>query len=334
MGGILHFGLPVGGSWGGKDGPSGSSSSARRGGCSSERAASRRSSTSTAARLGAMDSQRRPQWSLLAAGAGGGGALLAEKSTQLPLDACDGIRDEDSPASTSGKASSWPFAVLSHIGQSKGVDVGAIVRERSTGIPFPKSLHDDCGSVQILGGVGMRGKSLAKLKTIKIYAFGLYIDPKTLVRELGAKYAGADPASLKNSEAFYKDLVRRNLDISLRLVIHYNGLSMGDVRGVFEKSLRKRLVKVGGNVNGPDLKTFAGMFDETMKIGRGTTITFRCSSGRLTTHVNGRKLGVINSAPLCRALLDLYVGDQPTSKATKEMFGQSVAMLIKAHASS
>jgi len=59
---------------------------------------------------------------------------------------------------------------------------------------------------------------------------------------------------------------RENLDMRVRLVVHYNGLSVGAVRDVFEKSLGLRLQKMNPNTDYHCLKTFGSHFTEDIAI--------------------------------------------------------------------
>jgi hypothetical protein len=52
----------------------------------------------------------------------------------------------------------------------------------------------------------------------------------------------------------------------VRLVLHYNGLSIGAVRDVFEKSLGLRLQKMNPNTDYHCLKTFGSYFNEDIPI--------------------------------------------------------------------
>lgn len=58
--------------------------------------------------------------------------------------------------------------------------------------------------------------------------------------------------------------------------------------------------------------------DNAMMVRRGSTIMFSRSGGNtLTASAGTHVLGTVVSGSLCRALFDLYVGDQPVSKAAK-----------------
>jgi hypothetical protein len=86
----------------------------------------------------------------------------------------------------------------------------------------------------------------------------------------------------------------------VRLVLHYNGLSIGAVRDVFEKSLGLRLQKMNPNTDYHCLKTFGSYFNEDIPIPAGTKIDFcQTSDGQLITEIDGRQIGAVKSKDLC-----------------------------------
>eukprot|EP00897_Mesotaenium_endlicherianum_P003827 jgi/Mesen1/3472/ME000195S02616 len=169
---------------------------------------------------------------------------------------------------------------------------------------------------QVLAGVGVRNKSIVRVKTINIYAFGVYVRPGRLRAELGDKYAGVPPEELKLREDFYDTMLSRELDMTVRLVVHYRGLSME---------------MIAGNSDDPGLKTFGHYFSQTIDLSRGTVIDFRWQpGGRLQTEIGGKKMETIVSPHLCRAFFDLYIGDPPVSVSAKQDIGLAVARMLSA----
>nr|AAC14521.1 hypothetical protein [Arabidopsis thaliana] len=93
--------------------------------------------------------------------------------------------------------------------------------------------------------------------------------------KLGRKYASVPASKLDKCDDLYKDLLREDIVMSVRLVVNYNGLKINTVRDVFEKSLRARLVK-------------------------GTIIDFRrTEDGQLITEIGGNLIGAVRSKDLC-----------------------------------
>uniref|UniRef100_A0A0D9VLS9 Chalcone--flavanone isomerase n=1 Tax=Leersia perrieri TaxID=77586 RepID=A0A0D9VLS9_9ORYZ len=120
--------------------------------------------------------------------------------------------------------------------------------EPKTGIKFPTFLDDNSNpTAEVLVGMGFRSMRIMRVKNLNLYAFGLYIQPDSICKMLGPKYASVPVAELKDHPDFYEDLLRENIHMTVRLVVSYNGLSIGTVRDAFEKSLCFRLQKLMGN---------------------------------------------------------------------------------------
>jgi hypothetical protein len=177
--------------------------------------------------------------------------------------------------------------------------------------------------------MGFKGVKVMRVKNLDLYAFGLYLQPNTISEKLGPKYASVPTINLKDNPDFYDDLLRENLPMRVRLVLHYNGLSIGAVRDVFEKSLGLRLQKMNPNTDYHCLKTFGSYFNEDIPIPAGTKIDFcQTSDGQLITEIDGRQIGAVKSKDLCRALFGMYIGDSPVSLQAKKDIAQNVAGLI------
>uniref|UniRef100_A0A0E0L928 Chalcone--flavanone isomerase n=1 Tax=Oryza punctata TaxID=4537 RepID=A0A0E0L928_ORYPU len=202
--------------------------------------------------------------------------------------------------------------------------------EPKTGIKFPAFLEDNSSpSTTVLVGMGFKGVKVMRVKNLDLYAFGLYLQPNTISEKLGPKYASVPTINLKDNPDFYDDLLRENLPMRVRLVLHYNGLSIGAVRDVFEKSLGLRLQKMNPNTDYHCLKTFGSYFNEDIPIPAGTKIDFcQTSDGQLITEIDGRQIGAVKSKDLCRALFGMYIGDSPVSLEAKKDIAQNVAGLI------
>ncbi|KAL4650607.1 hypothetical protein ACB092_01G099600 [Castanea dentata] len=184
--------------------------------------------------------------------------------------------------------------------------------EPRTGIEFPMILDNiltgeknSSLSSEVLVGTGSRTMKIIKIKSLKVYAFGFYIHPYSVCEKLGPKYASISVDELNKCHDFYQDLLRENINMTVRLVVNCNGMKINTVRDAFEKSLRARLVK-------------------------GTTIDFRqTADGQLITEIGGNQIGAVHSKDLCRAFFDMYIGDVPVSEQTKEEIGKNVANLIR-----
>ena len=72
---------------------------------------------------------------------------------------------------------------------------------------------------------------------------------------------------------------------------------------------------------------------ESIKTGKsvkkGTVLVFtRDQAGYLCAKADQHDLITVQSKPLCDAIFDLYIGDQPVSKKAKRMTGESFARLV------
>ncbi|KAK9131394.1 hypothetical protein Sjap_011881 [Stephania japonica] len=209
--------------------------------------------------------------------------------------------------------------------------------EAATGIEFPKTLQnclagdsDSCLTTEILVGTGSRSTRVMRIKTLRIYAFGLYVHPASVCRKLGPKYASMPVSELNNQLNFFEDLLREDIDMTVRLVINFNGLKVNSVRDTFEKSLRNRLSKVNPQTDYQCLRTFTSYFTEDIPLSVGTTIDFRqTAKGQLITEIGGKQIGTVVSKDLCRAFFDMYIGDMSGSIHTKEEITRNVASIIR-----
>ncbi|BAF10210.1 fatty-acid-binding protein 2 [Oryza sativa Japonica Group] len=203
--------------------------------------------------------------------------------------------------------------------------------EPKTGIKFPTLLEDNSNPTsEVLVGMGFRSMRIMRVKNLNLYAFGLYIQPDSICKRLSPKYASVPVSELKDHPDFYEDLLRENIHMTVRLIVSYNGLSIGTVRDAFEKSLCFRLQKMNPNTDYHCLKTFGSYFSEDICIPAGTKIDFRqTSDGQLITEIDGKQIGAVQSKDLCRAFFDMYIGDPPVSVETKQDIAQNVGGLIR-----
>ncbi|XP_024517125.1 fatty-acid-binding protein 2 [Selaginella moellendorffii] len=212
-------------------------------------------------------------------------------------------------------------------------DLTKTVVEPHSGVQFPLHLLGLEGNglqlSQVLGGVGVRCRQLMKIKSINLYAFGMYVHPESLRAQLGEKYAGVSPSDLKFRSEFYDDLLRHEVSLTVRMVVLYKGLTVDLVRSAFQVSLRNRLRKIKGAEDDEGLQIFCSYLSGDLKIHKGTVIDIHWQpGGRLQTVVDGRRVGTIFSENLCRAFFDLYIGDPPVSSSAKHSIGESFARIL------
>ncbi|PNX72534.1 fatty acid binding protein 2 [Trifolium pratense] len=171
------------------------------------------------------------------------------------------------------------------------------------------------GKRVVLVGTGYKNMTIVKIKTLKVYAFGFYVHPYSLCEKLGPKYASISADELDNHNDFYQDLLREDINMTVRLVVNYKGMKINNVKefvsflepivqnsdyynlnqiedewsrlallmlccslGIeiaFEKSLRARLVKTNPSTDFDCLWTFGSYFTENISIPLGTVIEFK-----------------------------------------------------------
>lgn len=209
--------------------------------------------------------------------------------------------------------------------------------EPRTGIKFPKLLDNLLAGgkntnimSEVLVGTGSRTMKIIKIKSLKVYAFGFYVHPYDVCAKLGSKYASILAGEVNKCHDFYKDLLREDISMTVRLVVNCNGMKINTVRESFEKSLRARLVKTNPDTDFNCLATFGSLFAQDIPLHAGTTIDFRqTADGHLITEIGGNQIGAVHSKELCTAFFDMYIGDVPVSEQAKEDIGRNVANIIR-----
>lgn len=222
-------------------------------------------------------------------------------------------------------------------GGLKAESLNETVVEPKTGFKFPMVMSREicqdeaiATNSQVLAGVGVRNVTVVKLKTIKIYAFGFYIKVDKLKSQLGEKYATVPPDELKHDSCFYEDLLRHDLEMTVRLMIHKRGLKMGMVRSAFDASLKNRLKKIKGVEADEGLNIFNSYFSENLLLSRGSIVDFQwIPGGQLRTEIDGRLIGTIHSHDLCRAFFDIFIGDPPVSLKAKQDIGEKLGHMLR-----
>lgn len=208
--------------------------------------------------------------------------------------------------------------------------------EPRTGIEFPMILdsipageRNSNLNSKILVGTGSRSMKIIKIKSLKLYAFGFYIHPYSVCKKLGTKYSSMPISEVNKCQTFYEDLLREDINMTVRLVVNCNGMKFNTVRDAFEKSIRARLLKTNPNTDYHCLSKFGSIFTRDVPLPMGTTIDFhRTADGNLITEIGGNKIGSVQSRDLCRAFFDMYIGDLPVSELAKDEIGKNVADII------
>ncbi len=192
------------------------------------------------------------------------------------------------------------------------------VKERRSGTPFAIRLTPPGATTpHQLMGTAIRERTFLK---VKVYAFGLYVDPDGARSNLSA-FAGVSASTLEHERSFYRRILDMDFAMTLRLVMTRD--VAGDaVADAFDSALRPRVERAAADMNMPGgaaaLGKFRGYFNLN-EVTKGTEIVFSCNpAGRLETSVRGEFRPGIQSQALCWALFDVYLGEKPISADGKK----------------
>lgn len=202
------------------------------------------------------------------------------------------------------------------------------VTEPSSKVAFPVQVTPAMGAAETLTGVGIRTKTMLK---VKVYAFGIYIEP-TAAREKLTGFAGKDANALARDPKFYDALLAMQVPMTLRLVMTRN-VGGEDMAEAFDGALRPRVQKVARELPGGEaaLATFRGLFSLD-KLKKGTVLDFSCSpDGMLHSAVGGEQKPMLESKALCWALFDVYLGLQPIMPDGKRTVIARVPEILSGH---
>jgi hypothetical protein len=186
------------------------------------------------------------------------------------------------------------------------------VTEPSSGVAFPVTLAAPGGGDHALMGTGIRTRTFLK---VKVYAFGLYVDPTGAAAEL-AGYASKDAKALEKDESFYRTLLAQRFPMTLRLVMTRD-VGGEDMAEAFDGALRPRVIQAAAEKNMPGgeaaLETFRGFFN-VGEMTKDSELLFTCTpDGTLSSSVKGSPNPPLSSPALCWALFDVYLGPKPIS---------------------
>jgi len=186
------------------------------------------------------------------------------------------------------------------------------VTEPNSGVTFPVKLVAPSGLEHALTGTGIRTKTFLK---VKVYAFGLYVDPAAATSAL-AGFAGKDAKALEKDKTFYETLLQMQFPMTLRLVMTRD-VGGEDMAEAFDGALRPRVIQAAAEKNLPGgeaaLETFRGFFS-VGEMTKDSELLFTCTpDGTLSSSVKGTANPPLTSPALCWALFDVYLGDKPIS---------------------
>lgn len=182
------------------------------------------------------------------------------------------------------------------------------------------------------------GRGLLK---VRIYDFAIYVDSQ---KAHGAASAGKGRRRWRKRAASSDTAGEQSLyqsdSVPMSLMIRASrDLPIKSLSEEYERVLRRRLEKVGGNADeDPALQQVVDWLGERYipisarsgaNVRKGTTIAFeKGAGGCLTARVGQQVLGQVHSDKVCQALFDLYLGDQPVSRKAKVSASENLSRML------
>lgn len=222
----------------------------------------------------------------------------------------------------------WVLAAVAIAAGRPQTTGSAAVTEPQSGVSFPVLLTPPGGAApHRLTGTAIRVKTWFR---VKVYAFGLYVDPEGARSALSA-FAGVPAAGLARDARFYQRLLDGGFALTLRIVMTRD-VGGKEVADSFDGALRPRVRREASGMARQEaeaaLARFRAYFDLD-EVARGTEIVFSCRpGGRLDTSIDREPRPPIESAALCRALFDVYLGAQPVSAEGKRAIVARIPELL------
>ncbi|XAR52571.1 hypothetical protein NMG60_11020714 [Bertholletia excelsa] len=192
--------------------------------------------------------------------------------------------------------------------------------EPKTGISFPTKLDDG----KQLNAVGLRKKSLFGIG-MKIYGFGIYADNEKL-KDLMQPGTRKQPAP---SEEMYQQVINSDVEVMVRMVISFSGLTMTMIRKNFDASLAASIKKLTGGKNKEVPKKILTEESDNIKLTTGSVMEISRLPGYIfQIKVMDEVVSKVESELICKAYIHMYLGDDPVDKEAKEKFGMSLISLL------
>jgi hypothetical protein len=198
------------------------------------------------------------------------------------------------------------------------------VEEPETGIEFPVTLTvlpktEKREAVKHqLNGLGVREKTWLK---VDVYALGFYMDDLKGLAALKKPAGDLSVSKLQDSKDFRKALLGDTFGKTMRLVMARD-VDADDMSEAFNDALWPRMeerTKKDEERKAAEaaMAKFKGFFEKEAEEDQVLDFTWM-PGGLMYAVVDGKRHPVVKSEPLCWALFDIFVGDDPITEDGKE----------------
>ncbi len=200
-------------------------------------------------------------------------------------------------------------SIAGHTASAQSRSKRPTVTEPETGIKLPVTINVLKTMVgHRITGTAVREKSIF---AVDVYACGHYVDADEARAALW-KWKGKTAKELSADDDFREKLVTPGFGRSLRLQLARD-VDVEDFNEAFEDSLQPRVAqllkdRVKGSLK--DIAKLKALF-KLDELAEGTKLDFTWVGTTLTVRMNAKQLGAIESDALCRAMWDIYFGDDP-----------------------
>ena len=197
------------------------------------------------------------------------------------------------------------------------------IKEPRTGYTFPGELclSPKTHACPRITGVGARQKRLAGIKSLDIYAVGLYADHRGVRSLLHSKASKSTEEAICKDDAVFSALVKDSgIEKALRIVITSGLVKRKSFIDALDAKLKPA---VRSTKSEKTLEDFCSMFD-SVAFRKGLEVNVFFNKGDMVTTVDGREIGRLKDKRFCEEFLNMYIGKDPVSAKAKEEMGRGL----------
>jgi len=217
----------------------------------------------------------------------------------------------------------------------------ALMQELGSKHHFPARLELDGKELNLKDDLNLKVFSVGLRKKLlfQVYAFGIYADEAGMGQFLSSAFAKASTGSkLEKNVVFYDSFINNGSFAKALSLVFLREITGEDMSEAFNVSIGERLQKMKQEEHTAGKKALQQFKDQfaNRKLSKGATAAFIIEPGHvITTIIQKKRAGPsITSAPLCRALLDVYLGATPIDAKAKASLAANVLRFHKSSNSS